>query len=345
MSYPSLTNVSRLQEQMLLYSQLKHEYGANGINSLLARVENELAQALAELQALPDDPALARKEPNDLPSIRQCRPAGQHRIAQTFTEQDYRRRVEGALLGRFAGCTLGAPVEFWDVARMASWAKEIGDAFPPVDYWRAIPEPQNLRYEVSRCDAYSVTRSTGCPSMTYHLHDPRPAHRRGSRPAFHTRDVGEAWVKYLPYACTAEDVALKNLRKGVPAEEAGAIDNPFCEWIGADIRADAWGYLAPGWPEKAAAMAYQDAYLSHRRNGIYGEMFFAAAIAAAFTVDHPVAALELALAEIPAECALAKGVRWALDGPPPSTIIARRARRWMSTSTGCTPCTRSIMPA
>ena len=46
--------------------------------------------------------------------------------------------------------------------------------------------------------------------------------------------------------------------------------------------------MAPGYPEKAAEMAYNDAYLSHRRNGIYGEMFFSAVQSAAFTVDTAV---------------------------------------------------------
>ena len=63
-------------------------------------------------------------------------------------------------------------------------------------------------------------------------------------------------------------------------------------------------------------MAYRDAYISHRRQGIYGEMFFAAAIAAAFAVDDPVEALEVGLTEIPAQCALAQAVRWALDVAP-----------------------------
>ena len=60
-------------------------------------------------------------------------------------------------------------------------------------------------------------------------------------------------------------------------------------------------------------MAYNDAYLSHRRNGIYGEMFFSAAQAAAFAVDNAVDALEIGLTEIPKDCTLAKELRWALD--------------------------------
>ena len=96
----------------------------------------------------------------------------------------------------------------------------------------------------------------------------------------------------------------------------GAIDNPYCEWIGADIRSDPWAYLAPAWPERAAGMAYRDAYLSHRRQGIYGEMFFSAAISAAFAVKDPIEAIQIGLTEIPKECALAQNVRWALKVAP-----------------------------
>jgi ADP-ribosylglycohydrolase len=135
-------------------------------------------------------------------------------------------------------------------------------------------------------------------------------------PDFSTADVGKSWLKHLPYACTAEDVALRNLKRGIPAARAATINNPFCEWIGADIRSDPWGYLAPGWPERAAELAYRDAYLSHRRQGIYGEMFFAAAIAAAFAVDDPVEALQIGLTEIPRDCALQKAMRWALRVAP-----------------------------
>jgi len=138
-------------------------------------------------------------------------------------------------------------------------------------------------------------------------------------PEFTTADVAAAWLRFLPYACTAEDVALRNLKAGVAPERAAVVDNPYSQWIGADIRADPWGYLAPGWPERAAAMAYRDAFLSHRRQGIYGAMFFAAAISAAFALDDPVEAVRVGLTEIPRDCALARAVRWALRQAPQIT--------------------------
>ena len=135
-------------------------------------------------------------------------------------------------------------------------------------------------------------------------------------PDFTIEDMGAAWLKYLPFAFTAEGVALENLRNGVPAAEAGGLNNPCLNWIGADIRSDPWGYAAPGWPEKAAAFAYRDAMISHRRNGVYAAMYFSAAIAAAFAVDDPMAALRIGLEEIPADSITAREIRWALDLAP-----------------------------
>jgi len=106
------------------------------------------------------------------------------------------------------------------------------------------------------------------------------------------------------------------MSESLPSELDTPIDNPYYQWIGADIRSDPWGYVAPGWPERAAELAYHDAYLSHRRNGIYGEMYFSAAIAAAFAVDDPVEALRIGLSEIPADCSLAKALRWAFEVAP-----------------------------
>ncbi len=256
-------------------------------------------------------------EPNDLPAIRSLRPKGPRRMSTTFDEDDYRQRLEGALLGRMAGCTLGAPVEGWPVESMRRWAKDIGDAFPPVDYWSAVPEPQAKRYGMSRRHDYTRSGINGVPvddDLAYTLLGLLIVEDFG--PDFTTEQVARAWLKYLPYACTAEDVALRNLKRRVPARRAAERDNPFCEWIGADIRSDPWGYIAPGWPQRAARMAYHDAYLSHRRNGIYGAMYFSAVIAAALALDDPIEALHVGLTEIPTQCALAKAVRWALRIAP-----------------------------
>lgn len=316
MSYPK-PNLNVLRESIALYTQLKHERGATHIEPILRQAEKALEKCLRQIQALPEDKVLAACEPDTLQKIHALRPRGPRKIWSTLNESAYADRLQGALIGRFAGCTLGAPVEFWPVDKMERWAAEIGDAFPPTDYWSSITPPHELRYNVSRRDAYTRPKMNGVPvddDIVYTLLGLLILEDHG--PNFTVDDVGKAWIKYLPMAYTAEDIALKNLKKNIPAKQAGTIGNPYCEWIGADIRADPWGYVAAGWPERAADMAWRDAYLSHRRQGIYGEMFFAAAIAAAFTVDHPVTALKIGLTEIPKDCAMAKAVRWALKIAP-----------------------------
>ena len=317
MDYPHVPNFNQLSEQLALYSQLQHEYGAQGIEPILAQAAEALQRAVVALKALPPDTALAHQEPDDLPSLHSLRPAGPRRLWQQLDPALFPAKLEGALLGRMAGNVLGAPVEFWPIERMQALAKETGSPYPPQDYWTYVPDPYDLRYQLSPREDYTRNKLNGVPvddDLAYTLLGLLIVEDYG--PNFTIDDVGRAWLKYLPYAATAEDIALKNLKAGVPAAEAGITENPFREWIGADIRSDPWAYLAPGWPEQAAAMAYRDAYISHRRQGIYGEMFFAAAISAAFTVKHPLEALEIGLTEIPRDCALAKAVRWAIDIAP-----------------------------
>ncbi|MFN8498511.1 MAG: ADP-ribosylglycohydrolase family protein [Anaerolineae bacterium] len=317
MTYPDDSRLTKLVELIHFYGQLQHDYGAPGVAAVLAEAEQSLQDALEKMQALPADAALARKEPNDLGDIQQLRPVGPRRLWRTIDVGVYREKLAGALLGRFAGCTLGSPVEFWTIERMAALARENGEEFPPLDYWQYVPYPYELRYALSPRQDYTRLKMDGVPvddDLAYTLLGLLIVEDHG--PGFTTADVGDAWLKYLPYACTAEDVALKNLGAGIPALEAGAVENPFTEWIGADIRSDPWGYMAPGWPERAADMAYRDAYISHRRQGIYGEMFFSAAIAAAFDVTDPLDAIAIGLTEIPAACQLAQHIDWALAEAP-----------------------------
>lgn len=328
MPYPKTDELKTLVEQVELMAKLKAEYRSQGISSILSEVRKSLRASLVQLKKLPADPVTAAREPDDLGTIRDLRPAGPRRMWGGFDLTIYGDKLEGALLGRMAGCTLGAPVEFWSIEKMEALAQENRDQFPPTRYWSRVPEPRLKRYEVSPREAYTRKGMSGVPvddDIVYTLLGLLIMEEYG--PGFTVDDVGRAWLKYLPYACTAEDIALRNLKKGIPAGRSGSLDNPYCEWIGADIRADSWGYMAPGWPERAAAMAYRDALISHRRQGIYGEMFFAAAISAAFEADSPLEAIRLGLTEIPRRCALAKAIRWALDIAPNvgNHIEARRA--------------------
>lgn len=299
MGYPSIAEYPSLISQIIEYSRLKHEYGATDIDGILVEAEQTLRSILSRVKDLPIDKGLETWEPDQLFEIRKLRPEGPRRIWRSLGK-DYQQKLEGALLGQFAGCTLGAMVEFWTVKDMEDWAKYIGDDFPPLGYWSRAKDPAALRYNKSTFHEYTREGMNGVPvddDIMYTLLGLLIAEDFGVN--FTTNDVGKAWLKYLPYACTAEDVALKNLKAGIPASEAGAKDNPYCQWIGADIRSDPWAYMAPGLPEKAADMAYNDAYISHRRNGIYGEMFFSAAESAAFTVDNAVDSIKIGLTEIP----------------------------------------------
>jgi len=135
--------------------------------------------------------------------------------------------------------------------------------------------------------------------------------------------VAASWPQRLPYhlVYTAEREAYRNLVNGLRPPRSATYRNPFREWIGAQIRADAFGYVAPGWPEKAAEFAYRDAAVSHVKNGIYGEMWVAAMLAAALVSDNLDTVLQAGLAEIPAKCRLAEAVR--------ATIAARgKHRTW-----------------
>ena len=100
------------------YAMQKVEFGASGVAEKVAEIEALLKQKVAELDALPNDAALEKAEPDDLPSILALRPPGGRRI-QSSLSADFRDRLEGAWLGRCAGCTLGSIVEGWKVEQNA----------------------------------------------------------------------------------------------------------------------------------------------------------------------------------------------------------------------------------
>lgn len=231
-----------------------------------------------------------------------------------FTDRVFADRVLGGWLGRIAGNMLGKPVEqgeVWTRGRIDGYLRRAG-ALPLTDY---LPEPATeedaalLRPEWRDCVRGRVHGSCRDDDVDYAVLglDLLETHGFG----FSTEQVGDLWLLRLPYrqTFTAERAAYRNLANGLRPPLTATYDNPYQEWIGALIRADIHGWTHPGDPHRAASLARRDAVLSHTGNGVYGAMWAAGTVAAAFTAPTVRHAVDEGLAVVPPGCRLARTVR------------------------------------
>jgi len=253
-------------------------------------------------------------EPSTLTDIRKESPQSEQPCGHSLSEQALRDRILGGWLGRAAGCLLGKPVEGWSRQRICNALEGVA-SYPLDDYFPEIPPDEGAGFHgmPKAWTRGNITRAPRDDDTDYTILGLHVLQTRG--PAFTTEDVGNAWLELLPYrkTYTAERVAYRNLVNGLRPPETATHLNPYREWIGAQIRADAFGYASPGLPELAAEMAFRDASLSHVANGIYGEMWVAAMIAGAFITDDVEQVIEIGLGEIPHNCRLAEAVRRTVD--------------------------------
>ncbi|MDM8008413.1 MAG: ADP-ribosylglycohydrolase family protein [Phycisphaerae bacterium] len=273
---------------------------------------DKLNAAYDDLMALKPEPRLAKCEPNDLAGIRRLRPPGPRRIKSPTSTARLRDRLRGAFLGRCAGCLLGKPVEDWHRDRIFKALKK--DHRFPLDYYfesstiRAGGKPFHPA-GVTYCTFGHFDHMERDDDTDYTILGVHSLKTYG--PKFTTANVAHEWQMRLPYfmTYTAERMAYRNLVNGLPLDQVPIYRNPFREWIGAQIRADGFGYCAAGMPQLAAEFAHRDAVLSHTKNGIYGEMLFAAMIAAAAVCNDVEEVIQIGLSEIPTGSRLAVAVR------------------------------------
>jgi ADP-ribosylglycohydrolase len=124
-----------------------------------------------------------------------------------------------------------------------------------------------------------------------------------------SRDLGLEWVKQIPFGWSAEWVALRNLNMGIFPPESGSFQNPYSNWIGAQMRGMICGMLAPAWPMEAARLAHLDGVVSHDNNGVYGEIYAAVLTSLAFVRNDPRGILVEAAEYIPQRSQYAAVVR------------------------------------
>jgi ADP-ribosylglycohydrolase len=240
-----------------------------------------VAQARHALRLCPRSPDWPYIEPTELKEIKAEMPSYKPSDG-TPDAAAIPGRILGGWLGKNIGGALGGPIEGWTRERIAETYGEI------TDYVQKPPSTLNddTAYEIV---ALHVVEEKG--------------------PDFTPVDIGLEWVERIPQSYTAERVAIENIKRGLVPPESAMIDNPYREWIGGQMKGEVWGLLCPGRPADAVEYAYRDAIVAHERNGVYGELYDAALIAAAFIESAPRTLLESCLGFVPARSRFAEVVR------------------------------------
>lgn len=291
---------------------------------------DEIEKIYDELIGLPTQGDYPYVEPTELDMIKEASPGYSKPESLELKGDALLEKMKGAWFGRSSGCALGKPLERvwymqggngkkgWENVRVYLKAAE---AWPLTTYVPDIGELDGLDVGCPDSTRDKIQFMETDDDIRYTVLGMKILEDKGRN--FTTRDVAEAWFNILPMGqtFTAEREAYRGLMfslefgKFDEAElnEIRARRNPFREWIGAQIRADGWAYGAACQPALASEFAYRDAALSHVKNGIYGEVLFAAAIAAGFISATPLEALRRGLDYIPQKSRLHEATLQAIE--------------------------------
>ena len=250
-------------------------------------------------------------EPNDLKGIRAAREAYEIN-GKVPEEEELRKKLLGAWTGRACGCLLGKTVEGIRTDEFIPFLKETGN-YPMHRYILSTDVTKEIkgkykfffynRAYADKVDGMPVDDDTNYVVLAQRIVEENDRD-------FESDDVAAAWLKYQSVQSyfTAERIAYINFINCIEPPSSAMYKNVCREWIGAQIRGDYFGYICPGKPEEAAEMAFNDARISHVKNGIYGEMFVSAMIACAAITDNIEDIIKGGLAQIPASSRLYEAV-------------------------------------
>jgi len=291
-------------------------YDVNGLSldaeTIRALPRSRLYKLYRQLLDTPLREEYPYQEPGNLEAIRAARSEGNREAELVITPTELYDRIYGGWLARVAGCVLGKPIEAgWPKNKVIHYLK-LAHSYPLSNYIpRLLPLPAEFDLNPEP-DGTFLGEIHGAPHdddtdytfLALHLLETYGLD-------FTTTQVATEWVTHLTYfrTYTAERVAYRNLICSIPPAEAAEYANPVREFIGGRIRADLYGFVSPGKPELAAALAYKDSRLSHTKNGVYGAILWAAMIAWAFVSQDMEEIIRVGLSEIPSNCRLAEAVQ------------------------------------
>ncbi|MHB1000457.1 MAG: ADP-ribosylglycohydrolase family protein [Armatimonadota bacterium] len=291
---------------------------------------------MVTIQSLPRVEGYPRSEPSDLAGIQAVRPSAVDLPALSLSDDALLDKATGGWQGRASGCLLGKPAEGRRAWQIEKYVKA-QDRWPLSAYFSAnAPEDlaKECGFDISNKSLFEegIDRMPEDDDTNYTATGLAIVKQQGAD--FTPEGVASFWLSNIPlfHVCTAERVAYRNLSNCIPPPQSAFYLNASREWIGAQIRADFFGYVNPGNPERAADFAWRDASISHIKNGIYGEMWVAAMLAAAYVSDDVETVIRAGLAQVPAESRLTSGVEYVLNqyksGISYEDAVADLHKRW-----------------
>lgn len=272
------------------------------------RLSDKIFEIVINCELRPD---YKYQEPNKLDDIKALRKPYDF-TARIPDSEALRKKLIGAWTGRACGCLLGKTVEGIRSEELIPFLKETAN-YPMHRYIMStdITEEVCSHYKFNLKGKPYGDTVDGMPvddDTNYVVLSQLIVEQYGKK--IKSRDVAEAWLKYQSVHSyfTAERIAYINFINCIYPPASAMYKNICREWIGAQIRGDYFGYINPGNPEAAAEAAYNDASISHVKNGIYGEMFVSAMIACAAVTDSIEDIIFGGLAQIPATSRLYEAV-------------------------------------
>ncbi len=333
-----LETPSQIRQMIVRIIKEKNEQGhaTDGLAERLESVPDRIDELLAfadGLTSLPLRDDWPHDEPNDWDSIvAQMAPDRYDSVIRPIEEKDAAARIESAFLGSVCGCVLGKPLE------INPTLAELRDAFETIGEWpisRYVSERvrtegglRKLHESWTQTVRERIAWVAPDDDINYTVMGMLVLEKYGA--SFTQDNLRDEWFHQLAPGWTwgPERTLLVRAAADTLTESTKNLDrwgntlNPGDELCGAMIRADAYGYACPGNPQHAAELAWRDASWTHRRSGIYGTMFAAAAIATAMVTDDPIDIVETAVKYIPQRSRFADVIYEAI-------AVVKNADDWM----------------
>lgn len=317
---PSIAQLRRLIALAIvdLSEQGHHVRGLDAQFGAVPDSYDALAAFAAGLDAVPMRDDWPWHEPSDLAGIRAASAPGRPGALPSPADP---HRIRTAWEARIAGCILGKPFEFEPTLDELRDALQPAGAWPLTDYL-SIADATRLRIrhpQLPEAARETITYAAPDDDLNYTILAMLVLERHGG--AFTATHLRDAWLRHLPPAVTfgpERTLLVRSAMESLDGGETAAPEtwaaglNPRNEWCGALIRADAYGYACPGDPERATELAWRDAAFTHRRTGIYGALFVAAALALAPVVRSALDVFAGAVLFVPQESRFAAAVREAI---------------------------------